>query len=95
MYQEIIKEAKSDFTKALKCNPIYAKTQEKVIELIDLYWVDKYKDNEFNELGVKKAFYNIIENPPILLSLLVVRQRTSPMDEEQEELRWKDIRSTA
>jgi len=71
MYQELIKTAKSDFVEALKCNPIYAKTQEKIIELIDLYWVDKYLDSEYNELGVKKAFYNIIENPTLVASKMI------------------------
>ena len=48
---------------ALDCNPPFAKTQGEIVELIDLYRVDKFRDNTYDELGFLKPFYNITETP--------------------------------
>jgi len=47
----------------LDCNPPFAKTQREIVELIDLYRVDKFRDNDYDELGFLKPFYNITETP--------------------------------
>ena len=44
-------------------NPPFAKTQKEIIDLIDLYRVDKFRDHNYDELGFLKPFYNIIETP--------------------------------
>lgn len=49
--------------KTLDHNPSYAPTQLDVIKLVDLYWVDKFKDGDFNDSGWKRAFYNVIVFP--------------------------------
>jgi len=48
---------------SLRCNPPFAQTQPEIIELIDLYRVDRYRDHDYDELGFLKPFYNITETP--------------------------------
>ena len=72
MIQELINQEVKDFERqTLECNPSYAKTQEDILKLIDLYWVDKFRDGDTNELGDKKAFYNIVENPTLVASKMI------------------------
>jgi len=69
---DLIKQELTNFDEAiLTCNQDYVPNQQKVIELVDLYWSDKFRDNQNNELGVKKAFYNIIENPSLVASKMI------------------------
>lgn len=51
--------------------PPYATTQKKIIELIDSYWVSKYRDNQYDELGFLKPFYNIVINPTEVAAKMV------------------------
>ena len=44
-------------------NPSYAKNQKQILELVDYYWMNKFKDGDRDTLGFKKAFYNIVMNP--------------------------------
>lgn len=44
-------------------NPSFAPRQKDIYELIDLYWVSKYRDGDSDTLGFKKVFYNIINFP--------------------------------
>lgn len=48
---------------SLSCNPVFAKTPLKILELIDLYSMDKYRDNNYDSLGFLKPFYNIVDTP--------------------------------
>jgi hypothetical protein len=69
---DLIKQELSDFDSAtLGTNQDYIPNQQKVIELIDLYWSDKYRDSQYNELGIKKTFYNIVENPSLVASKMI------------------------
>lgn len=52
----------------LQYNPVYAKTQPALIELIDHYWSDKFKDNNYDRSGWKKMFFNVIQNPTLVAS---------------------------
>ncbi len=47
----------------LECNPIFAPTNKDVIELIDLYWTNRFRDGDYDSANFKKAFYNIVINP--------------------------------
>lgn len=61
-----------DFSKAeLDLNPTYAPTQQEIIDLIDYYWVDKFRDGDYTPSGWKKPFYNIIANP-VLVSMKMI-----------------------
>ena len=60
----VIEDLIQDFEKTgLDNNPSFAKTQKDVIDLIDLYWVSKFKDNDIDTTGFKKTFYNVVDNP--------------------------------
>ena len=52
----------------LGCNPVFAGTQKDIINLIDLYWMNKYRDGDSDSTGFKKAFYNIVLNPTEIAS---------------------------
>lgn len=47
-------------------NPVFARTQKDIIELIDHYWMDRYRDGAYDALGLKKCFYNVIESPTMV-----------------------------
>lgn len=49
--------------KVLKTNPSFAETTKDILDLIDLYWVSKYRDGDSDSLGFKKTFYNIVNFP--------------------------------
>lgn len=66
----------------LKFNPVYAKTQPRVTELIDYYWSDRFRDGDFDRSGWKKHFYNIIQSPTMVAA-------------KQVDLDTKDVRVTA
>jgi len=50
-------------TTQLKLAPSFAPTHPEIVELIDLYWASKYRDGDTDSLGVRKCFYNVVENP--------------------------------
>ena len=53
-FHDLVKQELSDFEEAtLDANQDYVKNQQSVIELIDLYWSDKFRESQENELGVK------------------------------------------
>ena len=60
--EEIIKAVKAEIdyseTTQIKLNPYFAKTQPALLDLIDLYWMSKFKDGDTDSFG-KKIFYNI------------------------------------
>jgi len=68
IYAKIQEEISSFHGAELPQNPDYAPTQHDIVELIDLYWVDKFRDESEDSLGYKKSFYNIIEDPSITSS---------------------------
>lgn len=61
-------ESISDFVKkfereTIPTNPSYAPNQKKVVELIDHYWVSRFKDGDNDTTGMKKSFFNVVTNP--------------------------------
>jgi len=59
-----IKEKIDEFEKtSLEVNPSYAPTQKEIIELIDLYWINKFRDGDKDANGFKKAFFNVVNYP--------------------------------
>jgi hypothetical protein len=55
----------------LDCNPSYARTTKDVINLIDFYWISKYRDGDMDSTGYKKAFYNIVLNPTEIAAKMI------------------------
>ena len=71
-FSEIIKSEKGSFeTNYLKMNPSYAQKQSDILELIDSYWMSKYKQGDNDSTGYKKAFYNIVINPVEIASKMI------------------------
>ena len=48
---------------SLSSNPTFAPTTPNILDLIDSYWMSKYRDGDRDSSGWRKTFYNIIENP--------------------------------
>jgi len=71
IYEDLIKERIAESNKSLDCFPSYANTQHSIVELIDLYWVDKFRDGDYDKKGWKKFFYGIIDNPTNVASKMV------------------------
>lgn len=72
-----------DFKKAsLDINPSYAPNQVQIVDLVDMYWMDKFRDGDSTKEGWKKAFYNVLRNPTYVSQKMV-------------DLDTKDIRITA
>lgn len=70
----IIKQQESKWDLTGKKNryfPAFAPSQKEVIELIDLYWVDRFKDGDADSLGAKKSFYNVIEAPTLTAAKMI------------------------
>jgi hypothetical protein len=59
------------FTANSKAFPVFAPSPKDVINLIDLYWVDRFKDNDYDDLGDKKFFYNVVETPCLVASKMI------------------------
>jgi len=64
----IVEEYKKE---SLDCNPVYAPSNYEIIELIDCYFANKYRDNEFDSSGYKKAFFNIVVNPTEIAAKMI------------------------
>ena len=73
LWQEVVEPAIEQFNNAqgLNINPSFAKRQQDVLNLIDLYWMSRFKDGDLDSTGYKKAFYNIILNPVDVASKLI------------------------
>ena len=56
---------------SLRYFPSFAPTQKDVIELIDHYWVSKYRDGDTDEYGYKMPFYNRVETPTLTASKMI------------------------
>ena len=68
--------------KSLSMNPSFAPTQRSIFNLIDNYWMNKYKDGNRDDSGYLKPFFNIVENPTQVASKML-------------DLDTKDIRTVA
>lgn len=55
----------------LDCNPVYAPSNGDIIGLIDCYFANKYRDNEYDSTGMKKSFFNIVINPTEIASKMI------------------------
>jgi len=62
--KQTIEEFIKEFDESTLDNaPTYAPSQKDIIDLIDNYWVSRFRDNQKDELGFLKPFYNIVVNP--------------------------------
>lgn len=72
IFKTTVRAELEDFDKAqLPLNPSYAPKQPDVWDLIDYYWMDKYRDGDYTKDGWKKAFYNIVCNPTLVSQKMV------------------------
>lgn len=58
------------YKKSLKCNPGFAKTTPKVIELIESYTNSKFLEGDYHG-DWRKPFLNIVENPTLVASKMI------------------------
>jgi len=59
-------------TTTLELNPVYAPTLPELIDMIDHYWVSRFKDgDDYDPNGYKKSFLNIVQNPCFIASKLI------------------------
>jgi hypothetical protein len=52
-------------------NPHFAKTQDELLSLIDLYSNSKYREGSEDESGYKRAFLNIVDNPTMVACKMI------------------------
>jgi len=71
LYGQIKSEIHDFETEVLDLNPSFAPTLQDIIELIDLYWVSKYRDGDLDASGFKKAFFNIVRKPTEIASKMI------------------------
>ena len=57
--------------KTLKCNPGYAQTLPRVIDLIESYTNSRFRNNDYDASGWRKPFYNIVENPWLVAAKMI------------------------
>lgn len=57
------KEIQSFEDDYLEINPAFAPRQADIIELIDHYWVNRFKGGNYDSRGLRKPFLNAITNP--------------------------------
>lgn len=67
---------------SLDINQSYASNQTQILDLIDFYWMDKFRDGDQTKEGWKKAFFNILRNPTMVSQKMI-------------DLDTKDVRITA
>lgn len=73
-----IKDIIQEFSKVENdINPVFAQTQHDIIDLIDKYWMSRYANSDFNSLGDKKVFYNVVINP------VIVAQKQTDLDSKE------------
>jgi len=63
LFQTVNTQIKDYEKVRVKTNPVFAPNQKDIIELVDYYWANKYRDGDNDSTGFKKAFYNVILNP--------------------------------
>ncbi len=68
---ENLSKIKKQYGETVEINPSFAPTQEDVLDLVDYYWMSKYKDGDKDATGFKKAFYNIIVNPTYIAAKMI------------------------
>lgn len=75
IYDKLKKYSEDEYTsykkQTLEKNPTFATTQHDVVELIDYYWVDRFRDSDVNSDGWRRAFYNVVVNPTLVSSKMV------------------------
>lgn len=69
--KKLIHKEITEYHEPLDINPSFAPTQKEILNLIDLYWVDKFKGNEKDSQGFRKVFYNIVQNPTLVASKMI------------------------
>src|SRR3990167_9492339 len=47
----------------VETNPTFARKQRDILELIDFYWMNRFRDSGNDSTGFKKAFFNVITPP--------------------------------
>lgn len=52
-------------------NPSYAPSVRNVLDMIDCYWMSKYRDGDLDASGLRKAFYNIVVNPTEIAAKMI------------------------
>ena len=63
LFSTIKSYAKNFEETPLTTNPYFAQRQSEIYDLIDLYWVSRFRDYETDALGDSKIFYNIVNFP--------------------------------
>lgn len=58
-------------TTQVEWNPSFAPTQPSLLELMDHYWMSKYRDGDGTGSGWMKLFYNILENPTLVAAKMI------------------------
>lgn len=71
IWSQIKTEVDEFSTDYLPINPNYAPKQSDIIELVDYYWMSRFKEGDKDSTGFKKSFYNIILNPVDVASKLI------------------------
>ena len=51
--------------------PNYVKNQKRNIELIDLYWISRFRDGDTTDAGLRKGFFNIIKHAVRVASKMI------------------------
>jgi len=58
-------------TQQIEHNPSYAPSIRNVLDMIDYYWMSKYRDGDLDSSGLRKAFYNIVINPTEIAAKMI------------------------
>jgi len=70
--RELIKKINGDYDdQTYSSFPTFASSQKAVINLIDLYWMSKYRDDNKDEFGQTKTFYNINQSPTFVSQKMI------------------------
>ena len=70
--RELINKVNSDYEEGTYSSfPDFASSQKAVINLIDLYWISKYRDDNKDEFGQTKTFYNINQSPTFVSTKMI------------------------
>jgi hypothetical protein len=69
---EYIQGKQDEYSKTqIKANPSFAPHQKDILELIDYYWMNRYRDGDTDSTGFKKAFFNVITPPSEVASKMI------------------------
>lgn len=58
-----IKNEEERYNIPLDINPSFARTQKSILDLVEFYYMSKYRDGDRDTLGQHKVFYNIVNLP--------------------------------